>query len=117
MFSVRPTHCAETVIDLRSIWGRPKGSAASIPVRHRSCCRAIKTHATKRSIAFQSAKARPFDRLYFIAGGRAPDGGQRMLELWNNWYDTLASVEALATVIVIVLVAAGAITLAEGRRR
>ncbi len=24
-----------------------------------------------------------------------------MLELWNNWYDTLASVEALATVIVI----------------
>ena len=42
-----------------------------------------------------------------------------MLELWNNWYDTLASVEALATVIVIVivLVAAGAITLAESRRR
>jgi hypothetical protein len=32
-------------------------------------------------------------------------------------YDTLASVEALATVIVIVLVAAGAITLAESRRR
>jgi len=31
-----------------------------------------------------------------------------MLELWNNWYDTLASVEALATVIVIV---------AESRRR
>jgi hypothetical protein len=40
-----------------------------------------------------------------------------MLELWNNWYDTLASVETLATVIVIVLVAAGAITLAESRRR
>ena len=38
-----------------------------------------------------------------------------MLELWNNWYDTLASAEALA--IVIVLVAAGAITLAESRRR
>ena len=37
-----------------------------------------------------------------------------MLELWNNWYDTLASVEALATVIVIVLVAA---TLAKSRRR
>jgi hypothetical protein len=47
----------------------------------------------------------------------ALDGGQRMLELWNDWYDTLASVEALATVIVIVLVAAGAITLAESRRR
>jgi hypothetical protein len=55
--------------------------------------------------------------VYFIAGGRALNGGQRMLELWNNWYDTLASAEALATVIVIVLVAAGAITLAESRRR
>ena len=40
-----------------------------------------------------------------------------MLELWNSWYETLASVEALATVIVIVVVAAGAIALAEGRRR
>jgi hypothetical protein len=40
-----------------------------------------------------------------------------MLELWNNWYESLASVEALATVIVIVVVAAGAIALAEGRRR
>jgi hypothetical protein len=58
-----------------------------------------------------------FDRVHFIAGGRALDRGQRMLELWNNWYDTLASLEALATVIVIVLVAAGAITLAESRRR
>jgi len=47
----------------------------------------------------------------------ALDRGQRMLELWNNWYDALASVEALAAVIVIVLVAAGAITLAESRRR
>ena len=27
-----------------------------------------------------------------------------MLELWNNWYETLASMEALATVIVIVVV-------------
>jgi hypothetical protein len=40
-----------------------------------------------------------------------------MLELWNNLYETLASVEALATVIVIVLVAAGVITLTESRRR
>jgi len=55
--------------------------------------------------------------VYFIAGGGAFDRDQHMLELWNNWYDTLASVEALATVIVIVLVAAGAITLAESRRR
>ena len=114
---VRPTYCAATVIYLRSICGRPKGSAAPISVWHRSCCRAIKTHGTKRSIVFLCAKARPFDRVYFIAGGRALDRGQRMLELWNNWYDTLASAEALATVIVIVLVAAGAITLAESRRR
>jgi hypothetical protein len=41
----------------------------------------------------------------------------RFLELWNNWYETLASMEALATVIVIVVVAAGVITLAESRRR
>ena len=40
-----------------------------------------------------------------------------MLELWNNWYETLASVEALATVIVIVVVGAGVITLVQGRRR
>jgi hypothetical protein len=40
-----------------------------------------------------------------------------MLELWNSWYDTLASVEALAMVIVIVLVAAGAMTLADNRRQ
>jgi hypothetical protein len=39
-----------------------------------------------------------------------------MLELWNNCYETLASAEALAAVIVIVVVAAG-VTLAEGRRR
>jgi len=29
-----------------------------------------------------------------------------MLELWNNWYETLVSVEALASVVVIVVVAA-----------
>jgi hypothetical protein len=40
-----------------------------------------------------------------------------MLELWNKWYETLALMEALATVIVIVVVAAGVITLAESRRR
>ena len=40
-----------------------------------------------------------------------------MLELWNNWYEILASAEALATVIVIVVVAAGVITLVQGRRR
>jgi hypothetical protein len=40
-----------------------------------------------------------------------------MLEFWTNWYETLASVESLATVIVILVVAAGLITLMEGRRR
>ena len=39
-----------------------------------------------------------------------------MLELWNNWYETLASVEALTVVIVFVVVAAGVIVLADGRR-
>jgi heme/copper-type cytochrome/quinol oxidase subunit 2 len=40
-----------------------------------------------------------------------------MLELWNYWYDILASAEALATVIVIVVLGAGVITLWQGRRR
>jgi len=40
-----------------------------------------------------------------------------MLGLWSNCYETLASAKTLATVIVIVVVAAGVITLAEGRRR
>ncbi len=34
-----------------------------------------------------------------------------------NWYETLASMEALAIVIVLVVVAAGVITLAESRQR
>jgi len=53
----------------------------------------------------------------FLSAGRAFDRDQRMLELWNNWYETLASMEALATVIVTVVVAAGVVTLAESRRR
>jgi hypothetical protein len=40
-----------------------------------------------------------------------------MLELWNNWYETLASVEALAAVIVLVVVGTGVIILVQGRRR
>jgi hypothetical protein len=40
-----------------------------------------------------------------------------MLELWNYWHDTLASVEALATVVVIALLGAGVIALWQGRRR
>jgi hypothetical protein len=40
-----------------------------------------------------------------------------MVELWNNWYATLASVEALATVIAFVVVGVGVIMLVQGRRR
>jgi hypothetical protein len=40
-----------------------------------------------------------------------------MLGLWNYWYDILASAEALATGIVIVVLGAGVITLWQGRRR
>jgi hypothetical protein len=39
-----------------------------------------------------------------------------MLELWNNWYETLASVEGVATVIVFVVVGTGVIMLVQGRR-
>ena len=35
----------------------------------------------------------------------------------SNWYQTLASIEALAAVIIIVVVGAGVIALMEGRRR
>ena len=40
-----------------------------------------------------------------------------MLELWNDWYETLTSVEALATIIVIAVLGAGVIALMESRRR
>lgn len=40
-----------------------------------------------------------------------------MLELWNSWHETLTSVEALAVLVVFVVVGAGVITLVEGRRR
>jgi len=41
----------------------------------------------------------------------------RMLELRNNWYETLGLAEALAIVIVFVVVGAGVITLAQTRPR
>lgn len=73
---------------------------------------------TKRNIAFLLAEAAPFDILGFSqCWARDFDRGQRMLEFWNNWYETLASVEALAAVIAFVLVGAGVIMLVEGRRR
>jgi hypothetical protein len=46
----------------------------------------------------------------------AHERGRRMTELWHNWCETLVSIEALATVIVIAVVAAGVISLAESRR-
>jgi hypothetical protein len=57
--------------------------------------RAIKTRATKRSIAFLGAK-------YFLSTqiGLLVDGcerGRRMSELWHNRHETLVSIEALAT--------------------
>jgi len=48
MFSVRPTHCAATVIYLRSICGRPKGSAAPIPVRQGHV--AARSKRTRRNV-------------------------------------------------------------------
>jgi hypothetical protein len=38
-----------------------------------------------------------------------------MLQLWNSWYDTLVSVEALAVVVVVVVAVAGVVVLAQGR--
>ena len=97
------------------IWAPEVAACVSVP--HKSSCRAVKTRATIGSIVFLVAKARPSLRVDLIDRGCALDRGQRMLELWNKWYETLASVEALATVVVIVVVAAGVITLVEGRRR
>lgn len=39
-----------------------------------------------------------------------------MIELWNKWYGTFASVEALAAVVVIAVVTAGILTLIESQR-
>jgi hypothetical protein len=64
------------------------------------------------------AEAGPFDTPGFAQyWARAFDGAQRMVELWSNWYETLVSVEALATVIVFVVVGTGVIMLVQGRRR
>lgn len=39
-----------------------------------------------------------------------------MIELWNSWCESLASVEALAAVVVVAVVSSGVITLIESRR-
>jgi hypothetical protein len=81
-----------------------------LAARSKRARRNVALHFGRRGTSFRhngifSVLGAPFDR------------DQRMLELWNNWYETLASMEALATVIVIVVVAAGVITLAESRQR
>jgi hypothetical protein len=63
------------------------------------------------------AAARPFEQWNFLGAGRAFDRDRRMLELWNNCCETPALADVLAIVIVIVVVAAGVITLAENWRR
>jgi hypothetical protein len=40
-----------------------------------------------------------------------------MLEFWNKCYETLASAEALAVVIVVVLIGSGVISFVQARRR
>ena len=74
-------------------------------------------NAARRNVALHFRSQRHVLQWNFLGAGRAFDRDQRMLELWNNWYETLASMEALATVIVIVVVGAGVMTLMEGRRR
>ena len=75
----------------------------------------MRSNRARRNVALV-AKARP--TYQFSAGALwILDRGQRMLELWNNWYETLGLAEALAIVIVFVVAGAGVIALAQGRRR
>jgi hypothetical protein len=111
-FSVRPTHCAATAIYLRSIYGSglTTGTAQVMLPRDKNA----RDETWHCICSHRQVLSRHWD---FLSAAGAFDRGQRMLELWNNWYETLASVEALATVIVFVVVAAGVITLVQGRRR
>lgn len=54
------------------------------------------------------------EQILWIAGALAR--GRHMIELWHKWYGTLASVEALAAVVVIAVVSAGILTLIESQR-
>ncbi len=80
---------------------------------------AARSKRARRNVAlhFRSQRHVLSTQWNFLSAGRDFDRDQRMLELWNNWYETLASIEALATVIVIVVVAAGVISLGERWRR
>ena len=87
----------------------------SLGLPHKSPCRAVKNRATMSSIAFLIAQFVLLrEQILSIVG--ALSRGQHMIELWNKWYGTLASVEALAAVIVIAVVTAGILTLIESQR-
>ncbi|MDA9488677.1 hypothetical protein XI08_05480 [Bradyrhizobium sp. CCBAU 11361] len=67
------------------------------------------------SIAFFIAQFVPW-KADLVDRGCALARGQHMIELWNKWSGTLASVEALAAVVVIAVVTAGILTLIESQR-
>ncbi|MCK1544465.1 hypothetical protein IVA87_30570 [Bradyrhizobium sp. 147] len=52
----------------------------------------------------------------FIDRGCALQRGQHMIELWIKWFESLASVEGLAAIVVVAVMIAGVLTLIEGRR-
>ena len=78
---------------------------------------AARSKRTRRNVASYFVRERTsFRQSAFIVGGRASLEASVCLSFGTDRYDTLASAEALATVLVIVPVAAGAIMLAESRR-
>lgn len=84
-------------------------------------CRAVFDRAAMGSIAFFHRRVRSFaefvllgEQILWIVGALAR--GLHMIELWHKWYGTLASVEALAAVVVIAVVSAGILTLVESQR-
>src|SRR6266481_6683093 len=95
----------------------PPRHARSTPMPSSQVAARSKRARRKVALHFWSQRHVLSTQWNFLSAGRAFDRDQRMLELWNNWYETLASsAEALAIVIVIVVVAAGVTTLAESRR-
>jgi len=64
---------------------------ASTPARHKPCCRAVKTRATKRSIVFLVAEARPFDSgIFAVPGVHSIEAacwsfGTAGTRLWPRW--------------------------------
>jgi hypothetical protein len=109
----------------------PAGTVFFGGIRAREACAALRRLpfcSSQVTFAARSKRARrnvplPFWRHWLVLStdrifsDGALSRGQRMRELWNNWYEILASAEALATVIVIAVVGAGIVTLWQGRRR